>query len=177
MPISFNNFFNHLPNISMGNGNPETWNKVADWISRPAPNRLIMGGTAYLTQPYIDGHNKRVKEETRSISKDRTRAKVIIGTLAGIGVRQPSYNLVELMTRPEGNKSYSRLLIPNSKLHGLKEGSLFLKNYRTALSTLLALGVMVFTNFAVDAPLTAILTNRFIAKTKAREQKKEGINV
>ncbi len=177
MPISINNFFNHLPNISMGNGNPETWNKVADWISRPAPNRLIMGGTAYLTQPYIDGHNKHVNETTRDISKDRTRAKVIIGTLAGIGVRQPSYNLVEAMTHPEGDKKYSKWLIPKHKLQGLKEDSVFLKGHRIVVSTLLALGVMLFTNFAVDAPLTAILTNKFIARTKAKEQRKEGIHV
>ena len=176
MPISFNNFFNRLPNISMGNGNPEVWNKVADWISRPAPNRLIMGGTAYLTQPYIDGHNKHVNETTRDISKDRTRAKVIVGTLAGIGVRQPCYNLVEAMTRPDGNKKYSKWLIPKNKLQGLKEGSLFLKNYRTASATTLSLGVMVFSNFAVDAPFTALLTNKFIAGTKSKDQKKEGIN-
>ena len=176
MSISINKIFNMIPKMSVGDANPQTLNSIADWVSRPAPNRLIMGATALVTQPYIDSHNPRVSEKTREISKDRTTAKVIVGTLAGITVRQPSYDLVTAMTRPEEKGKYSQFLIPRAKLKGLKEGSLFLKNYRTTLSTLLALSVMCITNFAVDAPLTAILTNRFIARTKAKNAKREAIN-
>ncbi len=175
MSISINKIFDSIPKMSFPNGNPDTWNKIADWASRPAPNRAITGVTAYATQPYIDLHNRNVSPETRKISADRTRAKVIVGTLTGIAVRQPSYNLVEAMTRPEGTKKYSKWLIPSFKLKGLKEGSFFLKIYRIIVSTLMALGVMCFSNFAIDAPLTVRLTNKFNAKTKSAM--KEGADV
>ncbi len=174
MSISINKIFDSIPKMSVSNGNPDRWNKIADWVSRPAPNRAITGITALATQPYIDLHNKNVSLETREISADRTKAKVIVGTLAGIAVRQPSYNLVAAMTRPDGNKRYSKWLIPSSKLQGLKEGSFFLKTHRIIVSTLLALGVMCFSNFALDAPGTAYLTNKLIAWRRAKAAKKEG---
>ncbi len=167
MAIDFKNIFNNIPKITVKNGNPETWNKVADWVSRPAPNRLIMGGTAIFTQTAIDGHNKRVDEETRKVSQLRTAAKVIVGTAAGIAVRQPCYDFVNACTSPEGKKAWSQMLIPMSKRFGLKEGSQRLKNWRIIASTLLALGIMVFTNFLIDAPGTIKLTNKFMENSES----------
>ena len=170
MAININNIFNKIPNITLRNGNPETWNKVADWISRPAPNRLIMGGTAIFTQTAIDRNNKRVDKETRKVSELRTAAKVIVGTCAGIAVRQPCYDFVKACTSPEGKKKYSQLLIPKSKRLGLKEGDQFLKNHRIISSTLLALAIMTFTNFLIDAPGTIKLTNIFMENSKSLKE-------
>lgn len=170
MAININNIFNKIPEITVKDGNPEKWNKIADWVSRPAPNRLIMGGTAIFTQTAIDGNNKRVDEETRKISQLRTAAKVIVGTAAGIAVRQPCYDLVNACTVPDGKKPWSQMLIPMSKRLGLKEGSQRLKNWRIIASTLLALGIMVFTNFLIDAPATIKLTNKFMGNSKSLKE-------
>ena len=35
--------------------------------------------------------------------------------------------------------------------------------YKNALGTIVALGVMTITNFVIDAPLTKFLTNKFVA--------------
>ena len=54
-----------------------------------------------------------------------------------------------------------------------------LKNYRSALSTAVAILAMCFTNFAIDAPLTVYLTNKFNDKTAsnpADSKKKEVLN-
>ena len=183
MAININKIFNSIPKITVRDGNPEMWNKVADWVSRPAQNRLIMGGTAIFTQTAIDRHNKRVDEETRKVSQLRTAAKVIVGTAAGIAVRQPCYDFVRACTNPEGTKRYSQWLIPKSKRLGLKEGNQFLKNHRIISSTLLALGIMTFTNFLIDAPCTIKLTNKFMENSselkaiRARKTEEGGLDV
>jgi len=165
--------------MTVGNGRPDRWNQIADWVSRPAQNRLIMGGTAIFIQPAIDRHNKHVNEETRETAALRTTAKVIVGTGAGIAVRQPCYNITEAMTNVEGNKTWSKWFIPSSKLEGLKNDSKFLKNHRTTIATFMALGIMLFTNFLIDAPWTVKLTNKFIASSDklAKLRNEEGINV
>ena len=67
-------------------------------LSNPAKNRLIMGATALLTQPAIDYYNHRVDDETRTVSRNRTIAKILAGTTVGIAVRGSCYKLVEKMT-------------------------------------------------------------------------------
>jgi hypothetical protein len=47
-----------------------------------------------------------------------------------------------------------------------------LKKYKEAYGTLLALVVMTFTNFLIDAPLTKILTNKFVAKIHKHDELK-----
>ena len=76
----------------------ERWKNVGGFLTRPAENRLIMGATAILAQPTIDYYNHRVDKETREVSRLRTIAKIIAGTLVGIGVRGSCYKLVEKMT-------------------------------------------------------------------------------
>ena len=51
-----------------------------------------------------------------------------------------------------------------------------LSNYKIAWSTYIALGIMVFTNFLLDAPLTKYLTNKFNSKSKLLNSKKEEVN-
>ena len=45
----------------------------------------------------------------------------------------------------------------------------FLKNYRSALAMAIALLAMCVTNFVLDAPLTAILTNYLNEKTEEKK--------
>lgn len=159
----------------------EKWKKFDDRLSKPAENRLIMGATAILTQPTIDYYNHNVDKETREISRNRTIAKIIAGTGVGILVRGSAYKLVENMTDIEGNKKHSKSLLPEKYITDLINKPKFLKNYRSALSTSIAIMAMCFTNFLIDAPLTVYLTNKFNANMEAKKQKsslqKEVVNV
>ena len=151
-------------------------------ISRPAENRLTMGATALLTQPAIDYFNHRVDDETRTVSRNRTIAKIVAGTTVGMLVRGSWYEAVKRMTNIDGvvpvkNKKLSTALIPKKYLEELKNNPKLLKNHRAALSTGIAILVMLFTNFLIDAPLTVMLTNRFNAKSMKKKEGKEAKNV
>ena len=65
------------------------------------------------------------------------------------------------------------------KLKGLKNDNPFLQTHRTVIATFMGLGVMLFTNFLIDAPATVKLTNKFIASsdTLKRIKEKEGVDV
>ena len=143
--------------------------KVADRISRPMENRLIMGATAIVTQPAIDRYNHKVDEETRIVSRNRTVAKIIAGTTVGAIVRGSSYKIVEKMTDINNVGKHSKSLIPKAYLEEFKNVPKKLGHYRSALATFVAILAMCVTNFAIDAPLTVYLTNKFNAKTKAKQ--------
>lgn len=162
------------------NDNPkrvDKWRKFDERLSRPAENRLIMGATAILTQPTIDYYNHKVDQETREVSRCRTIAKIIAGTIVGISVRGSCYSLVKKMTNIKGKSSFSKALLPSKNLKDLIMIPDFLKNYRNALATGVAILAMCVTNFAIDAPLTVYLTNHFNEKRKEKQanEKERGI--
>ncbi|MBQ7764092.1 hypothetical protein IJ384_01845 [bacterium] len=165
--------FDALPDATFNDtkGKADKLNRFSDRISRPAENRLIMGATALLSQPTIDYYNKKVDEDTRTIARNRTLAKIIVGTLVGIAVRGSSYKLVEKMTNIKGNKAYSKALLPPKYLKQLLDDKVLLDNYRSAISTSLAILAMCYTNFAIDAPLTVFLTNYLNEETKEKQNK------
>ena len=159
--------------------------KRIDWVGEKfssPENRLILGVSALMTQPFIDAQNKKVDEETRKVSVARTVAKIIAGTLTGYYVRAGCIKLIDEMT-----KLPSEVKNPNSfggKLRMLftpddaKTGALkSLKKYKNALGTTISLVVMLFTNFLIDAPLTKYLTNLFTDKfIKPKDQKGGTVN-
>lgn len=152
----------------------EAWEKIDHVISRPAENRGIMGATALLTQPAIDANNHKVDEETRRVSRNRTIAKILAGTSVGMFVvRGPIYRGILSMTNIKGNSRFSKALLPKKYLKEITDNPKFLKNYRSALAMAIALLAMCVTNFVLDAPLTAWLTNTLNEKTKEHEEKKE----
>ena len=155
--------------------NSKTLNKMKKYdesLSHPAKNRLIMGVTALTTQPVIDFYNHKVDEDTRVVSRNRTIAKILAGTSVGIVVRGSCYSLVEKMTDIKGKGRFSKALMPTKHLKELLKEPKLLKNYRSALSTGIAILAMCFTNFAIDAPLTVFLTNHFKAR-RAEKLKEE----
>ena len=150
------------------------WSKVDKLLSKPAENRLIMGVTALAAQPLIDANNRKVDKETREVAVCRTIAKILAGTAVGIVVRGLSHKLVLSMTEPKSIKKAGKALLPTKHLSDIINSEKLLNNYRSALSTSLAIGAMCFTNFLVDAPLTVFLTNYFNEKRlEAKEAKKE----
>lgn len=160
---------NIFPEISFKD-NISKWDKFNHFMAKPAENRAIMGVTALLTQPAIDYYNHRVDEETREVSKNRTIAKIVAGTLVGIGVRELCYRFVNSTTKPNEPSKFSKKLLPKEFISELAKNPNYLKNYRNALSTMVALCVMTFTNFLLDAPLTVLLTNKLNSMSqKAKE--------
>ena len=158
----------------------ENWNKWTYVTSDPMWNRGIMGATALLTQPTIDYYNHRVDDETRTVSRNRTIAKIVAGTLVGMFVvRGPVYKLVEKMTNPFGKGKYSKALIPKKYLEELAKNETYLKNHRATLAMTLALIAMCVTNFVLDAPLTIFFTNLLNEKSgvsKNIDKRKEEVN-
>lgn len=150
--------------------NPKTI-KAVKWIGREISspeNRLILGVTALMSQPFIDAHNPTLDEEVKGVVIARTIAKILVGTTTGVIIRKGCIKALDYMTTaPEKitaamkHKKLRQLLYtPNMKPH-----------FKDGIGTLLALGVMLFTNFLVDAPLTQLFTNIFV---KAKYSKKDG---
>lgn len=144
---------------------------VGKHISSPQ-NRLILGISALMSQPFIDLHNKRVDETTRKTSAARTVAKIIAGTTTGFLVRYYAIKAVDKMANIPSKKhpagSWSTFLSPDR----MKVMYRSLDHYKFALGTLLGIGIMLFTNFLIDAPATKLLTNKFISIIDKNEKKK-----
>ena len=151
----------------------DCYDKCGSIIARPDANRLIMGVTALATQPAIDYYNHRVDEETRTVSRNRTLAKIIACMSVGIMVRGTCFQMVNKMTNLSGVKKLSKALIPKEFINTFKTYPDKLANYKNALSTIMALGIMTITNFVLDAPLTVFFTNRFNERTARKARKKE----
>jgi len=150
--------YRKIPNITINN--PALFNRLSDLATKaasPAVNRLILGVAALLIQPMIDYHNHKVDQETRKVSACRTAAKIIAGTSVGMIVREFCYRV----------SKNPKLLPPGLNLPPDK-----IANYQIALATFMALGMMVFTNFLLDAPLTTYLSNKFTDKVNKKEASK-----
>lgn len=166
-----------LPKITISG---ENFNKAIDYIGKEfssPENRLILGASALMTQPFIDGCNKKVDEDTRKVSVARTVAKILAGTFTGYFVRKGCIKAIDAFTKLPAEindkttlKNFRMLFTPNDAKIGILKD---LHHYKSALGTVLSLFVMTFTNFAVDAPLTKFLTNKFTAKIKEHDNLKK----
>lgn len=154
----------------------ERANKIISWIGKnisSPENRLILGVTALMSQPFIDLHNRKVDEETRKVSAARTVAKIIAGTLTGVFVRKGCIKAIDAFSKlPSQLSSTTKypwlrtLFTPDSAIAGVMTD---LTHYKNALGTIISLFVMTITNFAIDAPLTKFLTNKFVDKIKEKD--------
>lgn len=155
--------------IKLGQGAQNILAKAGDFSS--VHQRLAIGASALLIQPFIDLKNKEVDKDTKKVSAARSAAKAIIGTATGLVVRSSCMKLAELKYAQKdaaGNiiKEAGKIKIDPQKVkRSFGEGFEALKLDEKALSdaikrvpsvvgTIAALGVMVLTNFLIDAPLT-----------------------
>ena len=162
-----------IPTVTI---NGERANKIITWIGKnisSPENRLILGVTALMSQPFIDLHNRKVDEETRKVSAARTVAKIIAGTLTGVLVRKGCIKAIDAFSMlPSQITSKTKwpwlrtLFTPDSAISGVLTD---LTHHKNALGTFLSLFVMTITNFAIDAPLTKFLTNKFVDKIKEKD--------
>lgn len=143
---------------------------VGEKVSSPE-NRLILGVTALMSQPFIDLNNKKVDEDTRKVSAARTVAKIIAGTTTGVLIRSGCIHAIDSFTKlpteitPDMKfKKLRTLFTPSAGI--LKD----LNQYKKSLGTILSLGVMVVTNFLLDAPLTKFLTNKFVDRINTKKE-------
>lgn len=137
-------------------------------------SRLILGITALMTQPFIDWQNKDVDKDTRRVSTARTIGKIIAGTISGVIVRAGCIALIKKLTDANANKKWQKLLIPtNVSSNEYKNAERLLKKHRGAIGTIVALFVMLFTNFAFDVPVTKFLTNFLNDKFKKNGNKQQ----
>lgn len=151
--------YNSIPNF-----NPINNEKVIGCIEKfgrkctSDKQRLILGATAILMQPAIDASNKNVDEKTRKVSVARTIAKIVAGTLTGFAIR---YGCIKAMDW--------KMFKPSNFSKVSKDAY---DQYKNAMGTIVALVVMMFTNFAIDAPLTKWITNVLIDEDGSGGKKK-----
>lgn len=151
--------YNAIPNAK-----PIKNEKMIGWIEKfgrkcsSAEQRLILGATAILMQPPIDAHNKNVDEKTRKVSVARTIAKIIAGTLTGYAIRKGCIKAMDW-----------KMFKPSNASKVTKDAY---SQYKNAMGTIVALVVMMVTNFVIDAPLTKWLTNVLIDEDGSGGKKK-----
>jgi hypothetical protein len=107
--------------------------------------RLFLGITAILSQPFIDYFNPLVDKDTRKHSTIRTVVKIIVGTAVGVAVRK----LCIVASKPLLEKG---IIKPLTK--GVLENNEKLQQYANQLGTFMGVIVSLFTNFAIDMPFT-----------------------
>ena len=152
----------------------DKWDKTSHFIGHPMWNRGIMGVSALLTQPAIDYYNHRVDDETRTVSRNRTIAKILAGTLVGMFVvRGPVHKAVTKMTNVNGTSKWSQKLLPKKYIEMLRNNKNALNNYCSCVAMAFILGINCITNFVLDAPLTVFLTNYFNKKSNVSQPSQE----
>lgn len=163
--------FRDIPAYNLGE-KPEQFLGWCGKNIRPHQQKLILGATALATQPFFDLYNKKVDEDTRKVSCARTIAKIIVGTATGVYIRRKFIQLVEKNSEigDVADKAIKNFFTPSM----VKAKSMSFMHYRNTLGTFLAIGTMIITNFAVDAPLTQLLTNLFTRNIHTK--KTEGVN-
>ena len=83
------------------------------------------------------------------------------GFLIGYIIRKGCIKGIEALSQipKKGASKWKSVLTPDGILNNLTEA---FSQYRNAIGTIVALFVMLFTNFLIDAPLTKFLTNTFV---------------
>lgn len=163
-----------IRNCEFGNKKAEDF---VNWCGNLGPhhNRLALGATALATQPAIDLYNDKVDKKTREVSCARTIGKIIAGTITGVAIRWGFIKLVRenSVIAKNAEKSFKSFFTPSK---ATKVTHAF-KQYQNNIGTLLAIGAMLVTNFAIDAPLTQFLTNHLTKKMEESQKgRKEALN-
>lgn len=128
-----------------------------------AEQRLLVGVTGVVMQPWIDLQNKRVDKETRLRSASKNCAKAFVGATTGFFIRKGCIKFIDKLIKR------GRLLPKDAT--NIRHYEQKVKNYCGALGTGLAIIIMMATNFLIDAPLTQLLSSKLYNKTSAKDKK------
>ena len=140
--------------------------------------RVAMGVTAILMQPFIDYHNRHVDEKTREVSISRTIAKICVGTATGFAIRYGCIKSIKAFSKqlnyiPQNASGFTKKLqtfFTPSNLDAKNVDAV--EQYRNAMGTIISLCIMSVTNFLIDAPLTKLMTNALIKYRQEKGDKK-----
>ena len=148
---------------------------INSWQQRDA-----LGVAAMTMQPVIDRCNKDVDEETRKVSANRSFAKGLVGTATGIAVRGGCMKAMEAVFKNDNAiETLAKITAKDKTQEAIDKSIDFIKNqggakkYASVIGTITALGVMLFTNFAIDAPVTNWLTNKMNKKYEGDKDKEQ----
>lgn len=170
MKVSSVNNYNSSPNFKGLNAASilKSASNITSWQQRAA-----LGIAAITLQPIIDMRNKEVDEETRKVSANRSFAKGLVGAATGIVVRGGCMKLVEQGLKKESwADKLAEITASDKTQEAIEKSKDFIKNqggakkYAAVIGTIAALGVMLVTNFAIDAPVTNWLTDKMNKKYK-----------
>ena len=146
--------------------------------------RAALGIAAMTFQPIIDLTNKDVDEDTRRISANRSFAKGLVGAATGIVIRGACMKAVEKGFNNENfTNKIAKYTAENLSEEAIEKSKDFIKNqggakkYAAVIGTITALGVMLVTNFLIDAPVTNWLTNKMNDKFEKNTKNNETKNV
>ena len=142
---------------------------IGEHISTPE-NRLILGISALMSQPFIDAANKNVDEKTRRYSVARTVAKIIAGTTTGVIIRKLCIKAIDAFTVENVTSAMKCKKLRQCLLPTVEYTAKQLVQYKNTIGSLAALGVMLFTNFLIDVPLTKFLTNKFVGMKEGKDE-------
>ena len=133
--------------------------------------RLALGVTAMAIQPVIDLKNKKIAPETRITSANRSFAKAFVGLATGLVVRSGCIKAAEAaLTKEALADKLAKITAQSQTKKSIEKAKDFIKNkggakqYAAVIGTLAALGIMIGTNFLLDAPLTNLMTNKLNKK-------------
>jgi len=162
--------------------------KAADLNS--VHQRFATGAAALAFQPIIDLQNKDIDKETRQVSAVRSAAKAVIGTAIGLIVRKGTIKLGEniFAKKDEAGKiirECGAYVLDEEKVHKIFGESIkkldlkgeqlqdTVKRIPAAVGTIVGLGVMLFSNFLIDAPLTNLMMDKLNAFLENRKNAKQ----
>ena len=133
--------------------------------------RAALGLAAMTFQPIIDLTNKDVDEDTRIVSANRSFAKGLVGAATGIVIRGGCMKAIEKGFENDSfTNTIAKYTAEDLSEEAIEKSKDFIKNqggakkYAAVLGTVVALGVMLVTNFLIDAPVTNWLTNKMNEK-------------
>lgn len=135
--------------------------KVLDKVgSLQSPGqRLIFGVSALVLQPVLDIMNPWVDKDTKETSAIRSVAKAIVSTATGVVIREACI----LGTNAILNSKNLASKLPEVVLKDTKHSA-------GVIGTLMGLGIMMFTNFLLDAPWTNAFTNMLLKHHKSNTE-------
>ncbi|MBR2386066.1 hypothetical protein IKA92_02065 [bacterium] len=126
----------------------KTGEAVFDYIGRKIDTpqqRLAIGSSALILHPLIDLTNNKVDKKTRETAASRSIARAIIGTVTGLIVRMSCIKFGDVVVAKR-NKFFNIDALATATEKNLK-------NYSSMIGNILALMIMLVTNFTVDMPL------------------------
>ena len=164
--------YNRIPQVTVTR---KGINNAVEHIGRKwtsPQQRLIMGATAVMLQLPIDARNSNIDADTKKAAVAKNLAKIIVGTATGVAIRHFTIKAIKAFSVPFDalpknitpiSRKIKTFFTPENITSKMTDE---LSQYRNSMGTIISLLIMLFTNFAIDAPWTNKLTNFFMKNPK-----------